>query len=472
MDVSRFRNGLPNEFSSFAKTDKSYSLLIKGLPGTGKSSLALELVVNSPNAFFISTRIDPELIIADCTWLEETIPKNRKYPFFLDATRSGKVSNNEHVQTMNFETFPEFIQQLLAIESDFPNKIIVIDSWNALIGNLSDTQKHHWESAIVQRAQGKNDKIIFVVEGVDDSTLDWMIDGVAILSKKTIISSHGIPRRIRELSLPKMRGTEIINETYLTTLASGRIRTFPPFKYRFPAILLKQNAVSDPDETYISTGSTDFDNLLGAGFQKGSYNLFEVSTIVGDALDIFLFPLITNHLNNKRAMVSILREGVSFDDKKPYLDVFTGSQDWLKQSINFERYVPPEEPHRIALPDTIEELLERIEKAKQDFHKDNERTILINIGLDVLENKYGIPALNEFIPVLVSKARLEGDVVVGWLKENQEYRGGTTAATTHWKINLINRALVLEGIIPATEYFAIESVLVKGFFDYNITPVL
>ena len=85
---------------------------------------------------------------------------------------------------------------------------------------------------------------------------------------------------------------------------------------------------------------------------------------------------------------------------------------------------------------------------------------------------FGIPALNEFIAILVSKARLEGDVVVGWLKENQEYRGGTTAATSHWKIDLINRALVLEGIIPATEYFAIESVLVKGYVDYTITPVL
>ena len=72
-------------------------------------------------------QIDPELIIADFTWLEETIPKNRKYPFFLDATRSGKVSNNEHVQTMNFETFPEFIQRF-KIEWSRP----LIEVWQKL----------------------------------------------------------------------------------------------------------------------------------------------------------------------------------------------------------------------------------------------------------------------------------------------------------------------------------------------------
>ncbi len=470
--MGTIRNILPDEFSNFTITDKSYSLLIKGLPGTGKSSLALELIARSPNAFFISTRIDPEAIIEDASWLDEIVPENRKYPFFIDATRSGKVSKNKSIQKMNFETIPEFVQQFFTLGSDLPHRIFVIDSWNAVIGNLSETQIHHWESAIVQRVQGKNDKIIFVVEGIKDSALDWMVDGHAILSKRSIVSSHGISRRIRELSFPKMRGIEIYNETYLMTLAKGRMKTFPPFKYRFPAILLKSRTIPDSDEQHISSGSVDFDNLLGGGFQKGSYNLFEVSTIVGDGLDIILFPLITNHLNNKRAVISILREGITFDTKKPYFDVFTGNKNWVKQSMNFERFVPGEDSHRITLPETIEGLLNRIENIKDDFRKDNGQTILINIGLDVLENMYGIPALNEFMAILVSKARLEGDVVVGWLKENQEYRGGTTAATSQWKIDLINRALVLEGIIPATEYFAIESVLVKGYIDYSITPVL
>ena len=83
-----------------------------------------------------------------------------KYPFFIDATRSGKVSENKMVQKMNFETIPEFVQQLFTLGTALPNRIFVIDSWNAVIGNLSETQIHHWESAIVQRVQGKNDKIV------------------------------------------------------------------------------------------------------------------------------------------------------------------------------------------------------------------------------------------------------------------------------------------------------------------------
>jgi hypothetical protein len=152
--------------------------------------------------------------------------------------------------------------------------------------------------------------------------------------------------------------------------------------------------------------------------------------------------------------------------------VFTGNNKWFEKTVNIERYVPENTPYRFALPETIEELLNILESSKKTLRPNDETSFLIDLGLDVLENKYGIPALNEFIAITVSKARLEGDIVVGFLKENQKFRGGTTAATSQWKIDLIDRALVLEGIIPATEYYAIESVLYKGFVDFTLTPIL
>ena len=120
----------------------------------------------------------------------------------------------------------------------------------------------------------------------------------------------------------------------------------------------------------------------------------------------------------------------------------------------------------------LDQLLDLLEIERQKLHEKIGNTFLINLGLDALENKYGIPALNELIAITVSKARVEGDIIVGWLKEKQEFRGGTTAANTNWKIDLIDRALVLEGIIPATEYYAISPILYKGYIDFTLTPVL
>ncbi len=470
--MSKNRGTMPPEFPELDKMEKGYSLLVKGLPGTGKSSLALELVVHLPNSFFISTRITPEVMVQDFPWLLEEIHKDRIYPFFVDATRSETSGPNIDTIRMTFETMPDFVQQIFLLGADLPNKVIAIDSWNALTVNLSESQVSHWASAIVQHLRSETSKIIFVIEGVQATSLDWIVDGITVLSKSTITSSHGIPRRIRELSFPKMRGREIQNETYLASLAKGRLRTFYPFKYRFPAIILKSDVIGDPDEHHISTGSISFDSLLGGGLERGSWNLFEVTTTVGDALDIVFMPLITNHLNNGRPAITIFREGKSFDSNQPYLDVFTGSKKWIEQTVNIERYVPENTSNRFELPEKIDQLLEILETSKKTFRKKIGGPFLMNLGLDALENKYGIPALNEFIAITVSKARLQGDVIVGWLKENQEFRGGTTAATSHWKLDLINRALVLEGIIPATEYYVISPILSKGYVDFKLTPVL
>jgi hypothetical protein len=268
-----------------------------------------------------------------------------------------------------------------------------------------------------------------------------------------------------------MRGREILNETYLTSLHKGRFKTFYPLKYRFPAIILKSETIGDPDENHVSTGSTDFDDLLG-GFEKGSWNLFEITSPVGNALDIIFIPLITNHLNNGRPVITIFREGVSFDSRQQYLNVFTGTERWIDQTANIERYVPIKTPTRYQLPEKLDQLLDLLESERQKLQERVGNTFLINLGLDALENKYGIPALNELIAITVSKARVEGDVIVGWLKEKQEFRGGTTAANSNWKIDLIDRALVLEGIIPATEYYAISPILYKGYIDFTLTPVL
>jgi len=53
---------LPREINEFFQIDGGQTLLIKGLPGTGKTTLALEIMnslCREHNGLYISTRIDP-----------------------------------------------------------------------------------------------------------------------------------------------------------------------------------------------------------------------------------------------------------------------------------------------------------------------------------------------------------------------------------------------------------------------------
>ncbi|MHA2328503.1 MAG: hypothetical protein ACXACR_08275 [Candidatus Hodarchaeales archaeon] len=92
--MTKNRGFLPHEFPELNKMDIGYSILIKGLPGTGKSILALELVTKFPNSFFITTRIKPDAIMHDFPWVMNELHLNRSQPFFVDATRSDTKSEN------------------------------------------------------------------------------------------------------------------------------------------------------------------------------------------------------------------------------------------------------------------------------------------------------------------------------------------------------------------------------------------
>lgn len=53
---------IPSEIFDFFGVEEGQTLLVKGMPGTGKTTLALEImnsVCNKMNGMYISTRVNP-----------------------------------------------------------------------------------------------------------------------------------------------------------------------------------------------------------------------------------------------------------------------------------------------------------------------------------------------------------------------------------------------------------------------------
>ncbi len=109
---------------------------------------------------------------------------------------------------------------------------------------------------------------IFILES-NDRYLDYLGDGVIELS----VSDHH-RRRLREMSLLKLRGTPISQPKYLFTLNGARIRTFPD---RPESMVMKRRWIPIPDLSgRISLGMKDLDRMMQNGVLPGSIVLVEL----------------------------------------------------------------------------------------------------------------------------------------------------------------------------------------------------
>jgi KaiC/GvpD/RAD55 family RecA-like ATPase len=70
---------IPTEIADFFRAEKGQTLLIKGLPGTGKTTLALEIMnslCEKGNGMYVSMRIDPQRLYATHPWIKDVLPPN------------------------------------------------------------------------------------------------------------------------------------------------------------------------------------------------------------------------------------------------------------------------------------------------------------------------------------------------------------------------------------------------------------
>src|ERR687889_249814 len=90
------RSHIPEDLMHFIRRD-TYSLLVKGFAGTGKTTLALTILnaLGAKNNFFyISTRISPKQLFQYYPWLNE---------FVGGSNSKGATLASEHVMMPSFE---------------------------------------------------------------------------------------------------------------------------------------------------------------------------------------------------------------------------------------------------------------------------------------------------------------------------------------------------------------------------------
>ena len=211
-EESRMR--IPPELLRAIEKPGGFSLLVKGMPGTGKTSLSLELLrAVGGDGLYLSTRVSPRALYTHFPWLEECID-----PINVIDTSKIYIPSDYTAYTSALTgtmTFPEVLARRIG---DMGKGVtVVIDSWDAIKLQCEPIEMARLEALVTELVRERDINLILTGETLDLTTLDYLVDGIVIFND--IMIEY---RRAREIEMSKLRRTRIDQPRYPFTLIDGR----------------------------------------------------------------------------------------------------------------------------------------------------------------------------------------------------------------------------------------------------------
>jgi len=448
---------LPREIEEFFRVQGGQTMLIKGLPGTGKTTLALEIMnslCREHSGLYISTRVDPQRLYATNPWVEAALPPRN----VVNATQTKLLESLKGMgkDLTNYYAVLDFFKVFFEEAEDMDNPTIVIDSWDAVLNytsHLLGDNHASFEQNICEFARDLDTNLIFVSEFSSVMPLDYIVDGVVSMEQFRLpVSDQGGMRTrcVRQINLSKLRGVEIGNRTYTVTLHGGRFRFFEPYLEQKDARIAREGVrVPDPKADHISTGIPDLDTVTG-GLKYGSCNVLEIGQGVGKRYYQILTALASNALKNGRGVFVLPSIGYQLSS----LDIFVPNNVLVSQ---------PEGEDPVSWG---KELMEKWDALRERTG----RPILNIIGLDAIEFAFGYKAVLNLANIMIRSWKESNDINVLVVKSGQESMNmAIHTADTYLLVSELNGGLCIYGVIPRTEPY---NMLLEEGNRISLTPIV
>ena len=489
----------PYELLQFILSKSGNSLLIKGPPGGGKTTISLQILETlqgKGNIVYLSTRVGDTSLYQQFPWLKD-LEKNLKIiiaskiilesiseveeeekeivqygkKFLQEITEEGpkNVSRVEYKKILKDKKAPEIKRIYDNVEMNLPNKsIIVIDSIEGISSRYGITEDVFVTMIQKDLVESVNTSVIFISEKYNVSPEDYIVDGVIYLN-------HEIDdgRRKRTLRINKLRGVEILQSSYAYTLKDGKFFTFYPEEYEKREIT-KFEFIKNEDN--ISTGIEDLDKILGGGLKPSSIFALEIGKDIPlDELRLLFRPIILNTLYNNIGIFIIPVFGWSSirleDDLTRFINKNTFESglryiDYNVEESNIPFVVPAGGSDKIKIN-------QRIMKALLDLSGISERNILHIIGADTLEYLKGMDISTNEIFNMAHSIKSSKDIAIFTVRETQQLKNEIINISDYYfKLIEFENVPFIYGIKPKILYQAVMVDRNKGFPNITLVPMI
>ena len=431
-----------------------YSLIIKGLAGTGKTTLALELISSleqeNMTGIYFTARVAPAQLVSHYPWALKVIPKER----FIDARGGLMVQDVPYATVIKYSDVPDFLKNLFYMIDIAPKKpvTVVIDSLEELKANLSFPEDNFSiERRLLELSYQNTANIIFVTERKEVGKLDYLVDGIIRLER---VIENG--RVFRYFIIEKLRGTPVTRPVYIYTLEGAHFSYLTPHGQQ-----LKEEDIQKDffKHLFKSSLSTEEDNdreyaLIRDIILNSSATLFSVAKETGANYFLFLFGYLEVCLENKEQVIFVPSMEIKYPSVQQLAQVLSKV---YSDEISNLHVIDPMEIYEKEL--SLKQILEILENKIVSLQKEKE---LSPIHLVMVLNKYKFSTdkshmdINSFIDELLKfvatyKIRLTVfNISQNYMNENIQSR-----FTAHLLLSRKLGAHFVTGISPYTNHFSI-----------------
>lgn len=374
------------------------SVLVRGDPGTGKTSFVLQLLdYHSKNNFksvYMSTRLSAKTLKSHQPWVEMvqgkygTVPRLAEDQIgFQDSRRMDGV---------------RAISGLRAYLEQVGNPFVVLDSWEGLFFE-SHTLGVEEISKLVEDYDAR---FVVVTERREQTDLDYLLDGVIVLRRKF---HQG--RVVREIELKKLRGVSIRQSRFIFTLDMGKFRFLPPVPFQsLEGSYVVGEPLSNPKSGIYSSGSRNLDSMVGGGFKEGSFNLVELSNEVPfEITSLFLRTILSNFVNNRHKVLYIPFVGSPRRQLESILPNL--SRETVEENIAFLgfRHMGKIGVDGVLIGEASQDF-EMIDSKIEEMSKASDNPLLVVLSQDTLEGIYGAGDVSKYLARSVALSKNLGNV--------------------------------------------------------------
>ncbi len=310
---------LPPELIKFLNQEQGQTLLVKGKSGTGKTTFTLSLIKELnreyPNKFdvnnfvYLSSRVASANLRSQFSWVFDFLPEEQ----IIDATPSLmrvpeapiEYGENGEQQRMLYSDELTFISAVNDKLRNISSPICIVDSFDAII-DAAQADPQRLAIALSNLGRVLDAKIILIVEGIDESPLDHIVDGIVCLTKTL---TQG--RMWRSIRLMKLRGISIDQGMRGFSLSNNHFSILHSFDAD-QAFRLSDFKVIPHAKGKFSSGIGEFDEIVG-GFRRGSTFFLDVSEgVSNEVVNTLILCMVANFLRQESGVIIVPPNKLSF----------------------------------------------------------------------------------------------------------------------------------------------------------------